>query len=160
MNAGATNLITQLIAAAITPVALISACAALILGINNKHSGLSDRIRQAVTDCRKEAADTPRRKQLLAEVEIFFVRFRLTWYALVALYAAIACLSTCVLIIIYSQQHQMVFVNGTLTLFIASVVLMLLASFLEILEVGLSTRSLRIEMEDIRTRPSDSSPPS
>ena len=155
MNAGATNLITQLIAAAITPVALISACAALILGINNKHSGISDRIRQAVADSRKEERDSARRAQLLAQVRIFFLRFRLTWYALVALYAAIVCLSLCVLLIVYSQQHRMTFANGTLLLFLASVVLMLVASFLEIMEVGLSTRSLSVEMTDVLSRPSD-----
>jgi CHASE3 domain sensor protein len=153
MNTGATNLITQLIAAAITPVALISACAALILGINNKHSGISDRIRQAAADIRKEQSETPRCMQLRRQVHIFFIRFRLTWYALVALYAAIVCLSLCVLLIVYSQQHQMVFSNGTLLLFIASVVLMLVASFLEIGEVGLSMRSLRAEVTDIWNSP-------
>lgn len=154
MNPGATNLITQLIAAAITPVALISACAALILGINNKHSGISDRIRQAVADARKEEADSPRRNQLMTQVHIFFVRFRLTWYALVALYTAIVCLSLCVLLIVYSQQHKLIFANGTLLLFIVSVALMLLASFLEIGEVGLSMRSLQAELIDIYTPPS------
>lgn len=149
MNTGATNIITQLIAAAITPVALISACAALILGINNKHSGISDRIRQAVADCRKEETDSLRRAQLLTQIHIFLVRFRLTWYALVALYAAIVCLSLSVLLIVYSQQHRLTFANGTLLLFIASVVLMLAASFLEIGEVGLSMRSLRAELTDI-----------
>ncbi len=153
MNTGATNLITQLIAAAITPVALISACAALILGINNKHSGISDRLRQAVADIRKEEADSARRTQLLTQIRIFFARFRLTWYALVALYAAIVCLSLCVLLIVYSQQHQLIFANGTLLLFIASVVLMLLASFLEIGEVGLSMHSLRAEVIDVYQPP-------
>ena len=149
MNPGANNLITQLIAAAITPVALISACAALILGINNKHAGISDRVRQAVADARKEAIDSPRRAQLMIQVHIFFVRFRLTWYALVALYAAIVCLSLCVLLIVYSHQHRLIFANGTLLLFIVSVILMLLASFLEIGEVGLSMRSLRAELNDV-----------
>jgi hypothetical protein len=153
MNTGATNIITQLIAAAITPVALISACAALILGINNKHSGISDRIRQAVADARKEEIDSPRRVQLMTQIHIFFKRFRLTWYALVALYAAIVCLSVCVLLIVYSQQHKLIFANGTLLLFIASVVLMLVASFLEIGEVGLSMRSLRAELTDVLNPP-------
>lgn len=126
----------------------------MILGINNKHSGLSDRIRQAVADARKEEPGSPRRSQLMAQIRIFFVRFRLTWYALVALYAAVVCLAVCVLLIVYSQQHQLIFANGTLLLFIASVVLMLLASFLEIVEVGLSTRSLRAEMIDVLNHPS------
>lgn len=149
MNPGTPGLITQLIAAAIAPVALISACAALILGINNKHTGISDRIRQAVADARKEEAGSPRRLQLMKQVGIFLIRFRITWYALVALYTAIVCLSICVLLLVYSQQHRLVFANGTLLLFIVSVVLMLLASFLEIGEVGLSMRSLRTEIEDV-----------
>lgn len=153
MNPGSPGFITQLIAAAIAPVALISACAALILGINNKHTGISDRIRQAVADARKEETDSPRRHQLLKQVHIFFIRFRITWYALVALYAAIVCLSLCVLLIVYSQQHRLLFANGTLLLFLIGVALMLLASFLEIGEVGLSMRSLRAELDDVYQPP-------
>src|SRR5438552_10239630 len=79
----------QLISAAVTPVVMISACAALILGINNKHTGISDRLRNLLVECRNSDTPKERRDQLLEESAVFYRRFRLTLYSLFALYAAV-----------------------------------------------------------------------
>ena len=45
----------QLINAAVTPVVMISACATLIIGINTKHSGAADRVREIARRYRDES---------------------------------------------------------------------------------------------------------
>ena len=152
MNPIATTTILQLISAAITPVAMISACSGLILGINSKHTALSDRTRQAVAECR-QGVTPARHAQLEREIRLFYRRFRYTWYSLGALYAAVGCFLIDVLLILLLHHRVMIFANGTLGLFVLGSFLMVVASVLEFIEIVLANRSLSAEIEDVLALP-------
>jgi hypothetical protein len=145
----------QHISAAVTPVVLISACAALILGVNNKLSNLADRVRASAAEYRDKATLAERRSQLCAQIGILYRRFLLTWLALFALYGAVSAFTVMTLLILLTQRQMLSFDNGTLTLFMVGLVLMLAASILEIGEVALATRSLRVEIRDIPLGPTE-----
>ena len=151
MNYGITSSLLQLISAAVTPVVMISACAALILGINNKHTAIADRIRGFGAECRQATTTEARKVQLEKEAGIFFRRFRLTWYALGALYVAVGMFTIMILLIVFTQRRQLSYDNGTLILFIAGIVLMMVASICELIEIRLSIHSLEVDMQDVFT---------
>jgi hypothetical protein len=139
----------QLISAAVTPVVMISACAALILGINNKHTGISDRLRGILAERRLPSTSVPRSAQLETESAVFYHRFLLTWYALFALYSAVIAFTATTLLLLLTERRMLSFTNGTLSLFTAGIAFMLAASVIELFEINLSHRSLRIEMSDL-----------
>ncbi|HLV81059.1 MAG TPA: DUF2721 domain-containing protein [Chthonomonadaceae bacterium] len=145
----------DLISAAVTPVVLISACAALILGINNKHTGISDRMRTMAAEYRQAETLPARRRQIYDEILVFRRRFRLTWYALGALYGAVMLFTATTLQIIFTHRRLATGPMSTLALFEAGVVLMFVASCLEIFEVFFSLKSLDIEMRDLPSSPPD-----
>jgi len=147
MNSGTTAGLLQLISAAVTPVVMISACAALILGINNAHTGISDRIRLLIGECRQ--ATEERRQQLREQLPLFYRRFLLSWYALIALYMAVGAFLLTTMLLLITQKHLTPAEPLTLGLFIIGIALMLLASALELVQISLAVRSLRIEARDI-----------
>ncbi len=153
MPFGTTSGLLQIISSAVAPVVLISACAALILGVNNKHSNLSSQIRAAAAEVRQKETLPERRAQLCAQIPLFYRRFRMTWIALCSLYAAVSVFVVMILLIILTQRHLLSFENGTLTLFVVGIALMLAASCMEIVEVALATRNLRLEIRDITDGP-------
>jgi hypothetical protein len=119
----------HIISAAVTPVVMISACASLILTINSKHTNLS--------------------KQLLHELAIFQRRFMLTYLAHVALNIAVIVFVLCVIVIIFTQRRLFESGRPTLILFLGGTALMFVAMCCELIEISLSQRSMRAEMEDI-----------
>ena len=159
-----------LISAAVTPVVMISACATLIIGINAKHSGAADRVRELARRYRDEeagptgGADAPtggaeglkdgaeeRRANLREQIQIFYRRFLISRSALWLLYIAVAVFIVCILSIVLIQKH---FLNsrhagGALWLFIGGVALMLAAVCLEFREIYLSRRSLFLEVSEL-----------
>src|SRR5579884_2344673 len=139
----------DLISAAVTPVVLISACAALILGINNKHTGISDRMRILAAEYRQADTSPSRRRQILDQIPIFFRRFRLTWYALGALYGAVMLFTATTLQIILTHRRLATGPMSTLALFDSGVGFMFVAACMEIVEVILFLASLAIEIRDI-----------
>src|SRR5579871_4380496 len=104
MNPGASALL-QLINAAVTPVVLISACAALILGVNNKHTSIADRLRMFAADLRTPDCPQSRKDQIAAQAAIFFRRYRLTWAALGSLYASVVAYILMILVIVLAQKQ-------------------------------------------------------
>jgi hypothetical protein len=156
MNPGTLSGLLQLLSAAVTPVVMISACAALILGVNNKHSGLSDRLRSIATEYRQPGAPETRRQQIRDQIPVFHQRFLYTWIALWTLYGAVITFTLTVLLIVLTQTRVLTSANGTLSLFILGVVLMLVAAGMEIAEIALAHRSLRIEIRDIPQLPQES----
>ncbi len=150
MEPNASAGLLQLISAAVTPVVMISACAGLILGVNNKHTSLSDRIRDAARECRLAITTPDRREQLLEQLAVFHRRFLLTWMSLCALYGATAAFTLTTLLIVFAQRKLAVAGSGTLPFFLLGVGLMLLATCLEVCEIALSTRGLHIEMRGLR----------
>ena len=141
-----------LISAAVTPVVMISACATLILGINAKHTGAADRVRDLARRYRDEADSTEEKNAALREqIQIFYRRFLISRTALWLLYIAVAVFIVCILSIVLIQKH---FLNsnragGALWLFIGGVALMLSAVCLEFQEIHLSRRSLFLEVREL-----------
>ena len=142
----------QLISAAVTPVVMISACATLILGINTKHSGAADRVRDTARRYRDEAdANEERKANLREQIQIFYRRFLISRTALWMLYIAVAVFIACILYIALAQKHlfRTSHSDGALGLFIGGVGLMLAAVCLEFQEIHLSRRSLFLEVSDL-----------
>ncbi len=152
MSAGPAAALLQLISSAVTPVVMISACASLALGANNKHASISDRVRASIVEYRLPTTSEDRRVQLLRQLRIFRRRFTFTWLAVVATYLAIASFTLTTLLILITQRG-LSSGTGTIGLFVLGVVLMLVVALLEIGESSLSTRTLDIEMCDILETP-------
>ena len=138
----------QLISAAVTPVVMISACAALILGINNKHGSLSMQIRGTIADMRRVEPGSRRLTQLRRQLFIFNRRFRITQAALFSLYGAIGIFTATVLFILLAQKRMLIS-TPALGGFVFGAILMGCAALLEAGEVFLAGHALRIEMEDV-----------
>ena len=158
MNPILSSGLLQLISAAVTPVVMISACATLILGINAKHSGTADRVRQLTMQFRANGNTAERQENLIDQIRIFYRRFLITRAALWILYAAVTTFIADVLYILLSQKHILMSDNAALGLFMLGVVLMLLAVLMEFLEIKLSKQSLFLEVEDILRRPEAPAP--
>lgn len=141
----------QIISAAVTPVVMLSACSALILGINAKHTGLSDRIRQAAGEFREPAASAARRAQLAHEIAVFQRRFTLAWRAAWLLYGAVILFILTTLVIVLQQNGPRPLAAAPVTLFVLGVALMLGASCLELAELSLAARTMSAELDDILT---------
>jgi hypothetical protein len=139
----------QLINAAVTPVVLISACAALILGINNKHTAIADRLRLFAAELRANSDSPDRKAQLREQVTIFFQRYRLTWISLASLYSAVISFVLMIAFIILSQKQVLHWEPGVLALFMIGITLTLCAVVCEMLEIRLSIRSLEVELRDV-----------
>lgn len=153
MNPNLLPVFLQVISAAVTPVVMLSACSTLILGINAKHTALSDRVRAATVEFRQKETADARRSQLVQEVGIFHRRFVFTWLALCALYGAVILFILTTLLIILMQNRMHIGGSGPLSLFVGGVALMLCAALLEFAEIALATKSLHVEMKDILTLP-------
>ena len=140
----------QLISAAVTPVVMISACATIILGINAKHTGAADRVRELATRYRDEAGESEERKANLREqVQVFYRRFLISRASLWMLFMAIAVFIACVLTILASQKRMLSADSGAFFLFLIGVSLMFSAVCLEFAELHLSKRSLFLEVRDL-----------
>jgi len=128
---------------------MISACAALILGVNNKLAGISDRLRLILAECRLPETSDTRNRQLISQSTVFYRRFRLAACALFALYAAVMAFTITTLLILLTERRILSFTNGTLIFFVAGIALMLFAAVAELFEIKISSDTLRIEMDDI-----------
>jgi len=149
MNPDAAPALLQLISSAVTPVVMISACASLILGINNKNSSLADRVRLAVAECRTTELSDSRRQQLVLQIAIFYRRYVLSWAALVMLFSAIIIFVLTVVMIVLTQRNRIHLEGIVLGMFLIGTVFMLAAAAVEVWEIAFANRSLQIEMSDI-----------
>ena len=152
MSAGPAAALLQLISAAVTPVVMISACATLALGANNKHASISDRVRASIAECRIPSTTDDRREQLIRQLRVFRRRFTYTWLAVVAMYLAIASFTLTTLLIL-ATQRGISSGRGTVGMFALGIICMLVAALLEIGETSLATQTLDIEMCDILELP-------
>src|SRR5579859_1080911 len=118
MNQGSIIGIQQLIGAAVTPVALIAACATLVLVINAKLSAMADRLRAIAAEYRSESTTTARRAQLLDEKQIFLRRYSLTFWAHVLLNLATVCFILTVPVILITEHHLLRTNRPTIALFV------------------------------------------
>jgi hypothetical protein len=144
----ASSQLLQVIAAAVTPVVMISAAAVLIMGVNQKHAGLGDRLRELAAEFRAEGTPRERRECLLAQIRLFQRRLSYVATAHLWLYASVACFVAMVLVITLGS-HTPVWERVTLAFFVIGVVLMLGALLAELMELRLAGRTLELELRDV-----------
>jgi hypothetical protein len=131
------------IAAAVTPVVMISANAILIGAISSKHQAMSDRVRSLAAEWRSPGTSATRRDSIRAQVKMFTLRIAWISRAHVLLYVATACFLAMVLGIALSLPLL------SLPLLLGGVVLMLLAILLELLDLRKARATIELESGDI-----------
>ena len=136
------------IAAAVTPVVMISANAILIGAISSKHQSMSDRLRALTAEWRSPATPDPRRRAVAAQVRLFDVRMRWVTWSHIVLYAATACFILMVIDIAVTSAVSS-FSGGALALLIAGVTLTFLGILFELFDLAQARRTARIEIEDV-----------
>jgi hypothetical protein len=151
---GATQNTMAAIAAAVTPVVMISANAILIGAISSKHQAMSDRLRALAAEWRSPDLSVARRDSIHAQVHLF--TSRLAWIARAhfLLYSATACFVAMVLVLaltpVVTPLPTLEFLS--LPLLLAGVSLMLTAIFLELLDLRDARTTIEIETREITSR--------
>lgn len=138
----------SLISAAVTPVVMISACAVLIMGIANKHAGLSDRARALAAEYRDTPAESGRRPVLQRELRGFMRRSVLSWLAHCLIYLATVSFAATVLVALLALRRR-AWGPEMIGLFVFGTVMLVLALILEFAELLLAQATLRWETSDI-----------
>jgi hypothetical protein len=131
------------IAAAVTPVVMISANAILIGAISSKHQAMSDRLRILTAEWRNPGTSAARRESIRAQVRMFTLRIAWISRAHFLLYVATACFLAMVLGIALSLPML------SLPLLLGGVILMLMAIFLELLDLRKARATIDLERSDI-----------
>ena len=131
------------IAAAVTPVVMISANAILIGSISSKHQAMADRLRILTAEWRSTGTSAARRDSIRAQVEMFTWRIALISQAHFLLYVATACFLAMVLGIALSIQML------SLPLLLAGVILMLMAIVLELLDLRKARATIDLDSKDL-----------
>jgi TRAP-type C4-dicarboxylate transport system permease small subunit len=140
----------QVVAAAVTPVVLISATAILVSGVNSRYMSISDKMRSLAHEWR-EASTSPHRKSLIADqMTTFRERISLVTWAVRLLYAAVACFASMALVISATMWRR-VLQTITLPMFVVGISLMLGAILLQLIELQLANRTISTEVRDITT---------
>ena len=138
----------QVLAAAVTPVVLVSATAILISGVNSRYIAIADRMRVLAGEFRSPSCTAARRTRICAQIRIFAIRIRLVAWAVRALYAAVACFVAMVMLISATLWRQMLQAT-TLPLFVLGTVLIFAAIICELFELYLANRTIGLEVSDI-----------
>ncbi len=141
MQASLTNM--SAIAAAVTPVVMISANAILIGAISSKHQAMSDRLRALAAEWRAGDATPARREAIRTEARLFTNRIAWIARAHFLLYVATACFIAMVLAI----ALQIDFLS--LPLLLAGVFVMLTAIVFELLDLRKAHATLEVESREI-----------
>jgi hypothetical protein len=146
---GSTQTMTA-IAAAVTPVVMISANAILIGAVSAKHQAMADRVRMLTAEWRTTTSGE-RREAIRLQVELFRVRIALVARAHFLLYAATACFIAMVLTMALTP-----FTGGriaiellSLPLLVAGVTLMFTAILIELAELRRARRTIDIEASEV-----------
>jgi hypothetical protein len=128
----------QVLAAAVTPVVLVSATAILIGVTNSRYISISDRMRMLTVEYRDKAHDAHRREVIAREMVIFRLRVRLVSWAERALYAAVACF-TAVALIISATFWRAIVLGVSLPLFTLGILLIMFAVVCQLLASALQS---------------------
>ncbi len=139
------------LAAAVTPVVLVSATAILISGVNSRYIAIADRMRALSHEFRDENCTTDRRRVISDEMVTFARRIQLVSSAVQALYASVGCFVADALIIGATSWRKML-VEATLPLFLVGILLIVGAIICQILELQASNRTIMLEVRDVRQR--------
>ncbi len=136
------------IAAAVTPVVMISANAILIGAISSKHEAMSDRLRALTAEWRDAGTTAARRDSIRAQVGLFTQRIAWISRAHYLLYVATACFIAMVIAIAMTPVIES-WASFSLPLLIGGVLLMLIAIVLELLDLRQARATIAIETRDI-----------
>ncbi len=136
------------IAAAVTPVVMISANAILIGAISSKHQSMSDRLRALTAEWRNGETSAERRGAIVRQVRLFYERLRWVTWSHIVLYAATACFIVMVIDIAISSSLES-WRDISIGLLIAGVTLMFTGIVLELLDLAKARRTVSIELNDI-----------
>ncbi len=138
----------QVLAAAVTPVVLVSASAILIGGVNARYISIADKMRSLSQEFRAPAIDPARRSCIQAQMNIFRLRIRLVAWAERVLYAAVACFIV-VAMVISATAWRKTLESVTLPLFALGISLIFSAIICQLMELQLSNRTIALEIQDI-----------
>jgi hypothetical protein len=138
----------QVLAAAVTPVVLVSATAILISGSNSRYISISDRMRALAHEYRDPNCVEQRRTTILREMLTFRYRVHLVSWAVRALYTAVGAFISDALIISATLWREML-AAATLPLFLLGILLIVLAIVCQLLELQSSDRTISLEISDI-----------
>jgi hypothetical protein len=136
------------LAAAVTPVVMVSATAILISGVNSRYISISDRMRSLAHEYRDANASTERRAIIRSQMIVFRRRVALVSWAVRTLYAATGCLVSIALLISATLWRQML-VWITLPLFLLAIFLIVVAIICQLLELQASNRTISLETKDV-----------
>jgi hypothetical protein len=138
----------QVLAAAVTPVVLVSATAILVSGVNSRYISIADKMRGLAQEFRGGACAPGRRAAIVAQVRIFETRIVLVAWAVRVLYAAVGCFIT-VAMVISATLWQKTLEAVTLPLFASGILMILGAIICQLLELHLSNRTIALEIRDV-----------
>lgn len=138
----------QILAAAVTPVVLVSATAILVSGVNARYISIADKMRGLAQEFRATGCSEPRRQVIAAQIEIFRRRITLVAWAVRVLYAAVACFIGMAMVISATLWRKML-ESTTLPMFGLGIFLILTAIVCQLLELHLSNRTITLEVQDV-----------
>ncbi len=139
---------TAAIAAAVTPVVMISANAILISAISSKHEAMSDRLRSLTAEWRSPSTGAARRDSIRAQVRLFSLRIAWISRAHFLLYVATACFIAMVMVIALTPVFQ-TGANFSVPLLVAGVSFMLIAIVLELFDLKKARATIAAETRDL-----------
>jgi hypothetical protein len=138
----------QVLAAAVTPVVLVSATAILISGVNSRYISIADKMRSLAQEFRTTNCTPARRIGIQGQMKIFKSRIWLVAWAVRVLYAAVACF-TATAMVLSATLWKNILENVALPLFALGISMMLAAIILQLLELHLSNRTITLEISDV-----------
>ena len=138
----------RVLAAAVTPVVLVSAVAILIGTANSRYVAISDRMRMLALEYRDKTCNPKRLAVIGREMVIFRRRVKLVSWAERVLYFAEICF-TLVALIIGATFWRGFFAAASLPLLATGIVLVMIAIVLQLIELQHSNQTLFLDTEDI-----------
>ncbi len=136
------------IAAAVTPVVMISANAILIGTISSKHQAMSERLRSLTAEWRSPGTSGARRDAIRTQVEVFHTRIKWISRSHYILYLA-TCLFIAMVMVIALAPVVQTWADFSVPLLLIGVPLMLVAIVLELLDLGKASVTIKLESADV-----------
>lgn len=138
----------NLVAAAVTPVVMVSATSILLSGVNTRYLSISDRIRAISHESRVETLSVVRCKTIRLEIRIFSIRVRLIAWAARMLYIAIGCFIFVALVLAVSawRPHLPALF---IAIFPAGLICVAAAIALALVELEYSKRTIGLEISEL-----------
>jgi hypothetical protein len=138
----------NVVAAAVTPVVMVSATAILISSVNGRYVSVADRVRSLAREYREPGTTPDRRANIRLQMMVFQRRLRLVSWATRVLYAAVGCFIAVALLISGSVSRQ-ILSGAALVTFLVGLVLTASGIVLQLLELKHANRTIDLESADV-----------